>query len=355
MLNHYFVEFFSLSRGYGLAITFFCGSVYYFLKALENQNEKKSFIIGILFSIITIYSNLSMLIPIFALIIAYLASVVQSNPKSWFSRWRFAIIGLAAIALLPAMFWLYFLNERGLLYFGGSTGFVEDTFFSVINNYFLPNLFDNQNWVLLTIFFVTFLASILFNPKGKNRSKLVFILIIVWLATLTPIILHISLGVEYPAGRTALYWVVIMAVFLSTFLEILYESTSKNLKYILTFPLFCFCTLISVGFINVANIKFTHLARYDADTRAMLEILNNTVDKEKIIEIGIDWRHEPTINYYRITKNYDWLLPANQEGFEYKEYDYYYIWQSVDLNIDCQNEISSFPYSETKLIQNCNR
>ena len=121
------------------------------------------------------------------------------------------------------------------------------------------------------------------------------------------------------------------------------------------------CTILYVDDepINLMLFKINLSANFNVITASSgmegLEILNNTVDKEKTYDIGIDWRHEPTINYYRITKNYDWLLPANQEGVEYKEYDYYYIWQSVDLNIDCQNEITSFPYSETKLIQNCNR
>ena len=73
---------------------------------------------------------------------------------------------------------------------------------------------------------------------------------------------------------------------------------------------------------------------YDAQTKEMITDLNSDfirspVKKSKI-NLGITWLFEPTINYYRATKNLDWLNPVNRDGYQ-GEFDYYYLYNDTDF------------------------
>ena len=60
------------------------------------------------------------------------------------------------------------------------------------------------------------------------------------------------------------------------------------------------------------------------DTEKMLEVLNIKREGASSVQLGINWLFEPTINFYKTTKNYEWLKPVNRNGLS-EEDDFRYV------------------------------
>ncbi len=68
---------------------------------------------------------------------------------------------------------------------------------------------------------------------------------------------------------------------------------------------------------------------YDRYTKNAVEELEkyykNYGAKNGKIKLGINWIFEPTINYYRVTKHLDWLLPVDRNGISATDdFNYFY-------------------------------
>jgi hypothetical protein len=101
------------------------------------------------------------------------------------------------------------------------------------------------------------------------------------------------------------------------------------------------------------NWAHTYEWQYDADTTKMVEILENDISKnntETPIKLGINWVFEPSINFYRITNNHNWLQPATRDGFN-GDYDYYYIFKDNLPEIKNIEIIEEFKTSKTLLLK----
>ncbi len=176
MLNPFLIDFFSLSRGYGLAIAFFSGSLYYFLKFHEEKNNN-ILIKGLFLSILTIYANYSFLIPIFTLQLVYLIYILTEKGKQNFSKKHFLFFSIEIILLFPALINIFLLKRNNQLYYGGTSNIIEDTLLSLFNKTFSVELFNYQSWIIL----ILILILILFGLLKKKQNSLQFISIYIYI------------------------------------------------------------------------------------------------------------------------------------------------------------------------------
>ena len=80
------------------------------------------------------------------------------------------------------------------------------------------------------------------------------------------------------------------------------------------------------------NLNKTHEWDYDAQTKSMIDDLEQAYIADALtnratptkINLGINWIYEPTINYYRLSRNLKWLNEVNRNGLE-GDFDYYYV------------------------------
>ena len=95
--------------------------------------------------------------------------------------------------------------------------------------------------------------------------------------------------------------------------------------------------------------------RYDADTKKVLSDLEIQVkNSEKThVKLGVIWLFEPTSNYYRATKKYEWLDKVTMDNYKNLDYDYYYLADSSMSFIKAHNLsiIKHYPLSNSYLLK----
>ena len=76
------------------------------------------------------------------------------------------------------------------------------------------------------------------------------------------------------------------------------------------------CVML-VHFLRAANLTHTFLWAYDADTKTAMDDIEGLGlfrGSRREISIGNNWTLAPSINYYRMTRHYDWLKPATRDA-----------------------------------------
>jgi ABC-type transport system involved in multi-copper enzyme maturation permease subunit len=159
------------------------------------------------------------------------------------------------------------------------------------------------------------------------------------------ILLHVIIGADYPIARFSIFLFPVFMVQIGFLVH--YLMSLKYEKVILT-VIVSLALVSMIGFWQRANLYSSVEWAYDTNTKNMIQSLeahreSNNPDKEDI-KLGVNWLFEPTINYYRVTKGMDWLLPADRNGIS-KNDDYYYIFK---------DELNQLDSSEYEVIEEYN-
>ncbi len=133
MFSHYFIEFFAVSRGYGLSMAFLFGALYHLMK-FSSGNSIKHILYISLFLLLAEFSNLSILILSIA-IIGYQLLLLILTKEFGIARkiYRLLLITFLQIApLVFAAYYMFYLQDKGSLYYGDDSGFWSLTVMSLI-------------------------------------------------------------------------------------------------------------------------------------------------------------------------------------------------------------------------------
>jgi hypothetical protein len=359
-MNPFMLDFFSLARGYAMSLAFTSAGLYFMMRYIRSG---KNWYLAILLSCLFmgVLSN-------FTLIILF-AGVVLTLNVYWI-----AVIGKMNIADLlkkniPVICYtvplavILFEPLRKLLkykefYDGGNIGFWSDTVGSLIN----ASQYNSGNHITGIIFRVMIILCFLLLIAGSIRllklkpfqfNDPLYLGLVLLLATISiPVIQHYFTGSLYPINRMALFLVpvfIVPLIFLSA--DFFPGTLLKNLPVIITGLLSAFLT-----FNTIRNINLTHtlLWKYDSGTEKMLEDLSCKIlsSGKSEITLGINPLFEPTVNYYRFVKKYDWLEKVSDDGYAKRTYDYYYI-TAEDFkatgNINLE-EISHYPEADNSVL-----
>jgi hypothetical protein len=351
LLNPFLIDFFSLARGYGLATAFFCGSLWFFSDFLE-RHHIKNLTNGIIFSLLTVYSNYSYLYPTIALqlsfFIFFFASKADRQLQVKVLKWT----AIEIIFLIPGIINIIILRLGGALYYGTTMGFIEGTLPSILSSIFQVKVFNNQELMFTFLILILLFSGIFFI---KRNREFFFILLVMFVSIFLPVIFNMTIGILYPKQRGALYLIVLLGVYLHRMTETILDTGKKYYSGLIFSIIMLLISFICFNFFKTTNIKYAYYVQFDAETGSMLETLNKIIDKNKTYNLGIDWQFEATINYYREVKKYDWLNPVTREGIEEKEYNYYYIFEDdkKTTNINLCGEVKKFDFTKTVLIKGC--
>jgi hypothetical protein len=233
---------------------------------------------------------------------------------------------------------LYILKTSGALWLGGSSGFVRDTVFSLINNSFYGNLYvRGQEWLVLSflgLFLIAFLIVVIVHGRRKSLADILAgfsVLAFLLLSSVSTVIQRIGLGTPYLVGRTALF-LIPLGTLLLIFLFKDLARWKAGLK-IISLALLVVLTLLSLYHFSAhASTAVTAEWRKNADTRTLLKDLQEIREKSlggktKII-LGIDDVFYPSLQYYLKRGSAAWLdiriVPPYQGSH------FYYLNDTVD-------------------------
>ncbi len=361
--NPFLLDFFFLARGYGMAIAFMTVGIYYFIK-YHKEYRSTHLVICLTFMLLSILSNFGLLHFAIALILTHNLLWVfkkkdrlESNRFLSFLKYNVTILVCVALSSILLYQPLHKIMENNLLEVGGGNGFINDTLNSLIdasaygkNNSF----FDLLNTLVLFLFGVNIIIGIALFIKHRANSislfKEYFIVLFLLVFVVIEIVLqHNIIGTPYIVNRFALFLVPLFwfstILFVDTIIKE-YKTTNYTIGIYLISIFFLFHT------INTANKKSSYIWKYDADNKKMLNELFE-ISEGKPVRLGISWIFEPSLNYYRTTKDLDWLNELTRDHFA-GEYNYFYATEE-DYKILSETKkleiIKHFEYSNNYLLK----
>lgn len=205
-----FIQFFGMTRGYGLSMAFLIASSYYMLN-LHKGVHIKSLVSACFFICLALLSNLSLMY-VSLIFFAFIAFHSLRFFKDYLNNFKkLAVLFLTGIiSLLVLWFCLktsFFLKENGLLYYGTLDGFWELTVKSMLLMFFEDNSMIAQ--LILIVFLAVLLIVYLIRfteVKIQSFVKPSFFYFWVLLGTVLAIqVLAHFMKVNYPEDRVGLY------------------------------------------------------------------------------------------------------------------------------------------------------
>lgn len=362
-LNPFLLDYFSLARGYAMAVSFTVLSVYFLFNYIEN-NKTNNIRWSLIFAMLAVLSN-------FCLLIFYVSLIAVINIY-WISPDRGICLKdlikknmpvlISVLLLVVIMFEpLRKLIKFKELYDGGNTGFWSDTVGSLIysslygQSYYQIALEYVKYFILISILIMIItLVYRFYLMRWKIFSeKITVAFLLLFITCIVSVAQHILLHSLFLINRMALFFIPLffipLVLIFSDFVRI------KKMKILSLFFLLIISGALIFHTISSLNTSSTLMWRYDADTKKMLSDLGTQVkNSEKThIKLGVVWLFEPTSNFYRTTKKYEWLDKVTWDNYRTLDYDYYFLADSCMSFIKANNlsVIRHYPVSNSYLLK----
>ncbi len=343
--NPFLLEFFSLARGYGLAMTCMMASIFYVSDFIKNKNNGAAWGMFV-WAFLAVFSNYTMLnyyacmIAVVALVFIFLyLKKIETNLLAW-KKLLFAGVVVSGFMGVILYMPITTLSKVGEFEYGAVSFW--DTISSNIKrsmygvkyfNEFNVEIFAAVLILLLTIGGVASIRWFFKEPHNKSAQFSVAAFLLPFLTGLASIVQHYLLDVNYLVGRTALIFLPLVAITVfMTFVQCVKFGKKRWLKFL---------PFLIAGFVVVHAIRsfqFTHSSEwwYDSHTKAVLEYLDEKTPEGKTVTLGVHWIFQPTADFYFRSIPFDFCEPLVYEK-EYRKddlYDYYYIQPGDESKLD---------------------
>ncbi len=295
------LEFFALSRGYGLSMAFLLGAVWQLSIYFEN-NTPRHLIIGLGLMSAAVWANLS-LINSFSLIFALVVVDGLINGK-WRNLSQNQYIGIVFSGLIPyvlALLFAFDLKERGALYYGALDGIIPVTVDSLLKFQFVAaNSFTR---VLLITLFFSIIAVVLWGwlrkkPKTVNLHLLLVVLLLG--NFIGALLLARLLGVNYPEDRAAIYFIPLLILAFCFALETL-SAKQYKVKYLGLLLLF-----FPINTLLTANVRYSNLWVDQTLAPAFYQKLKQVSPKPTVACYHLQ---QMTWSHYNLNENQSMVAP----------------------------------------------
>lgn len=371
--NLFAFDFFSLARGYGLAMSFELASVYFLIRTLQ-QDKPPHFRWSIYFSlgagILAAYANsafVNFFIPLWIVLLGMQVLDISGRKiiirRQHLPHFVFLfIIGVAVIADIGLN--LMELRARNELYFGGTSGLVNDTLKSLIEASLYTSIDSNQAIsilmaVILILIIMFYGLSIYLLVKHHTLVPFHWLVILFSGVILLPIFQHTLFEVRFPIERTALFYFPLFGILLAQLLDLLIKPLQPAWLIRTAYIFSSVVTLVLAGYFFM-NFRFStcYSWGFDASNKAVIQTIASLREEffpDETISVGINWIFEPSLNYYRAIYNYSWLTPFNREGIDIGENHFIYTFlNEVPDHLPGYELIQTFPQTNTVLLRKAN-
>ncbi len=296
--THGIIEFFGYARGYGLMLSFLLASIW-FLRAAYLEYHNRIIVYLIVFSFLTLLSNVSAL-PLMCLI------VISALYLSWQQQQDFRLkLGLSLLSTLPigfALWWSLQLKKHQQLYYGGQNGFRSDSLESLKDMVLSPKLSVDIFLAPAALFLIAILIAKPWQNYQKAHMAHWAIVTFLLISAFYPIG-HWLINLKYPFDRALIYWLVFALMAKFIWLDYQYQLGRKSLAFFLSwtlvFPLLYFSQT------SLSTASFKSWGQEQIPNRFYQHL--NTVHAESL---GGSYLQAPQWNF--LEQKFDATLPAFQ-------------------------------------------
>jgi hypothetical protein len=256
-LNHFFIEYSALARGYGMSMSLFLLSLWFTIQ-LVKHNSIKYYILSLLSITFYLSANLTLIYSaIFTVFVISTITLTQNNKKLKALFARISIILVFGIApIIGAVIYLFKLKAMNLLYYGISGGFWHVTIESLSFN----SVGTNSNltpFAVTLLFFVTVIIggiklSKTKTVKGLSDPGFVFLLLLLF-NILMFVSLHYLMDIKYPEDRVGLFFIPLFIGSLLFMVDYAIHLTMEKYLILIAVPLL----YLPVHFISNINLSYT--------------------------------------------------------------------------------------------------
>ena len=215
VFNPYVLDFFSLARGYGLAITFQVWTILFFIKAVQTDFNYRQWIQIVIVSALTLGANFSYQYTIMAITGGYLLYCSTTDSLfSWYTnKQKRRITWLFVLMLFFTTIDLLFIKYYGKdLEFGSRDNFLRSVFDSFwVSSLYKASYTSISIWLSWCTLVLIVTASIYFIIKTIQQKKAGVGIIAAFITGsifLLGIIFHLIFDTPFIKNRTALQWYV---------------------------------------------------------------------------------------------------------------------------------------------------
>jgi hypothetical protein len=321
--NPFLLDFFSLARGYGLAIAMITCSMNRYLLYLETKRDS-AYAWAFFFAGLAFMANFGTLYFLAGLITAHNLMFLFSGShipsfRKWMAHNKVTFIGIMVLGLV-----MYEAVRRLLglpIDFGGMAGFWNDTVVSLLvySNYGSTGIiFDLMGWVAMlafpgmALYWVVRLVRYRWNFIGgeANAFFVFFMLLIVF--CLSELHCHLGHGM-FLKDRFALY---IVPLFMLSFVFLVDALGRKGRSAPFSIPFWALALVMCLHTLNSLDLKSFIIWKYDQDDARIITLLQEEKERKQLrqVQLGITWIYEPVLNFYRKQMKLDWLKELNREG-----------------------------------------
>jgi len=276
-----------------------------------------------------------------------LAFALTAGVGHLLSRWKVLRLeqfrSLAATTLTLGIFLgypFYILRRTGELYYGGQTGFIRDTVYSLIYRSFYGRAyFGGQERTILAFIYLVLLGALIVVFVRLRKKSLaeglsgIFLLAILVLASVSTLAQRALFNTAYLFGRKGLFFIPLFMLFLVFLFSDLTRLT-KGLK-IASLVLIGIVTALAFGhFCLTANTARMFEWKADADTKSLLADMQDIKEGDAAhpakIRLGVGAGFNPSIQYYLQRNRWTWLEVSTTPPYE--GHDYLYLDEYLDVS-----------------------
>lgn len=328
-LNPFLFDFWALCRGYGLSIAFILAAVYHFFIYISYHKNHHLFI-SFLFAALSVYSNMATLNAYLALAACvFIHDILERKSITWknilaqvFVLLFFTVI-LYTLLIRP----ITVLREKEEFYFGGETGVVRDTIYSLLKESF--HVGSDKPWLIFTSYGIAIIslltviywvARFLGDKEDKAAKNGLFLSTLLLLPVFSMLAQNVLIGSRFLIERTALFLVPLFIF------QLLYTiSQTKWGRSATGLLVLIFIANFSFNF----QLRSSYTWNYD---QYIPEVINRALTEnpgKQRITIRPFWIFTPALYYYKkttcpqIDPVID-LTDRNGPGMD-STFDYYFI------------------------------
>lgn len=311
--NPFLLEFFSLARGYGIAVTCVTVSIYCLLRIEPESATPRAAMawalgaaVGGALAVLANLTTVTYLIVLMILLtLRYVAFVRGRAGVSLAHHLGFAGVQLIQLgALAYGISALLALKDLGQLYYGSDSLWAALRSFVDASVYFMTP----PSWVThvgACVIVLTVALAVVSVVKARAwRGRLATITAMLLAVVLGWMLEHLLVGAKYPQDRTGMFIFPIYSLMLYELIVHL-SSRVRAMQRPRAQPVLCaaVCVPLALHLMVSMNLLYTWAWRYDAHTRQVAEAIDAYIrSTDRTPTISHPWMFEPTMNYYIYTR-----------------------------------------------------
>lgn len=304
VLQPYLLDFFSVTRGYGLSVAFEVVSLYYVFRRLQSHETDHLFY-ALLWAAVGVYANFTLLnyfLPLGLLLLIHSLKVHKSISSAGFLK-EFLIMFVTAVVLGGVSIVPFIrMASTGQFVFWGNQGFFTDTILPLVSSCRVGVPYFKWSNEVLALMITMGIAAIFFTAIWLGRRKLMsdkltFAAILLVLVLMYNHLQFWLADVPFLNARTALFFIPLVV----TLLGLAVQTILRHQQVL------GLCIALGIGLLSIQHFVRGYNGKscfewyYDADTHAVLQEIMKIKERDNLqppVSLNCHWIFYPSLSYH---------------------------------------------------------